>query len=58
MEDKRKLSEIAVEFEDLSWLKREDNNQGNKLFEGFNQLKIINRTGPSLVMLTLTKGAE
>ena len=58
MEDDRKLSEIAAEFEDLSWLKREDENQGDKLFDGFNSLKIINRVEPGVVILTLTKGAE
>lgn len=58
MDDERKLSVIAEEFEDLTWLKREDENQGDKLFEGFSELKTINRIRPGTVIITLTKGAE
>lgn len=58
MADERKLSTIAREFEGLEWLRREDENQGDKLFEGFSNLRIINRIWPGVVNLTLTKGAE
>ena len=58
MEDERKLSEIAVEFEGLEWLKREDANQGDKLFEGYSSLKIIRQVEPGVVILTLEKAGD
>lgn len=58
MEDERKLSEIAAEFEELDWLKREDAHQGDKLFEGYSALKIIRQVEPGVVILTLDKNVE
>jgi hypothetical protein len=58
MEDERKLSEIAAEFENLDWLKREDANQGDKLFEGYSVLKIIRQVEPGVVILTFEKAGD
>ena len=58
MHDQRTLSVIAEEFEGLEWLKREDENQGDKLFEGFSVLTMIRRDAPGVVIMTFEKGAE
>lgn len=56
MNDERLLSVIAPEFEGLEWLKREDEDEGNKLFEGFTVLDSIKRVEPGVVLLSLAKG--
>jgi len=56
MDDARLLSVIAPEFEGLEWLKREDKNEGDKLFEGFSVLDSIKRIEPGAVLLSLGKG--
>lgn len=58
MEDNRKLSEIAAEFEELDWLKREDANQGDKLFEGYFALSYIRQVEPGIVILSLEKAGD
>lgn len=58
MEDERKLSEIAAEFEELEWLKREDANQGDKLFDGYSVLKIVRQVEPGVVILTFEKAGD
>lgn len=57
MTDTRPLSEICPEFEGLDWLRRKDENQGDKLFEGYDTLISIRRTGAD-VILTIRKGDE
>ncbi len=58
MKDQRTLPDIASEFDGLEWLKREDENQGDKLFEGYSILTMIRRDAPDVVMMTFEKGAE
>lgn len=55
MMDERKLSVIAAEFEGLEWLKRESDNQGDKLFEGFSNLTMAKQVEPGIVLLTFRK---
>ena len=52
MMDDRALSVIAAEFECLEWLKREDANQGDKLFDSFSVLTMAKRPEPGIVLLT------
>lgn len=56
MHDQRPLSVIAEEFEGLEWLKREDENQGDKLFEGYCVLTMVKRVAPDVVILTFERG--
>lgn len=56
MDDARRLPVIAAEFDGLEWLKRESENQGNKEFEGYNELKSITRVGNGAVLIALSKG--
>lgn len=58
MQDQRTLSVIASEFDGLEWLKREDENQGDKAFEGYSVLTMIRRDAPGVVIMTFEKGAE
>ena len=58
MAEERKLSDIAPEFDGLDWLKREDANQGDKLFEGYSLLRSIKRVEPGIVILSLEKAGE
>lgn len=58
MEDGRGLPEIAAEFDGLSWLKRESENQGDKEWSGFSVLSSISRTGENMVTIGLAKGRE
>lgn len=55
MPEERALSVIAAEFEGLAWLKREDANQGDKLFEGYCVLTMAKRPEPGIVLLTFQK---
>lgn len=55
MMDERALSVIASEFEGLAWLKREDANQGDKLFEGYSVLTMVKQAEPGIVLLTFQK---
>ena len=55
MMDERALSVIASEFEGLAWLKREDANQGDKLFEGYGNLTMVKQAEPGIVLLTFQK---
>jgi len=58
MMDERALSVIAAEFEGLSWLKRESENQGDKLFEGYSALTMVRQADPGVVLMTFEKGAD
>lgn len=49
------ISQIAAEFEGLEWLKREDANQGDKLFEGYSVLTMVKQAEPGIVLLTFRK---
>lgn len=55
MQDKRPLTDIAIEFDGLEWLKRESENQGNKEFNGFDTLKRICRMTGGKVQIALDK---
>ncbi|MBR5874486.1 MAG: hypothetical protein IKY90_07140 [Oscillospiraceae bacterium] len=55
MNDPRGLGVIASEFDGLEWLKREDEDQGNKEFVGFNVLKNISRMNNNKVQIALSK---
>lgn len=55
MLDERALSVIAAEFEGLEWLKRESENQGDKLFEGYSKLTMVKQAEPGIVLLTFRK---
>lgn len=55
MQDDRALSVIASEFEGLEWLRREDANQGDKLFEGYSVLTMVKQAEPGIVLLTFQK---
>lgn len=56
MMDERALSVIASEFEGLEWLMRESENQGDKRFDGYTRLDMIQRAAPGVVLLKLTRG--
>lgn len=56
MMDERALSVIASEFEGLEWLMRESENQGDKRFDGYTRLYMIQRAAPGVVLLKLTRG--
>lgn len=56
MTDERALSVIAAEFEGLEWLMRESENQGDKRFDGYTRLDMIQRAAPGVVLLKLTRG--
>lgn len=58
MQDARPLSVIAAEFENLAWLKREDENQGNKTYTDYGNLKAIQRTARGAVRIVLDKGVD
>lgn len=58
MENAKRLPEIAEEFDGLEWLKREDENQGDKLFEGYSILTMIRRDAPGVVILTFEKAGD
>ena len=49
------MSQIAAEFECLEWLKRESENQGDKLFEGYSNLTMVKQVEPGIVLLTFQK---
>lgn len=55
MLDARPLAVIAEEFDGLSWLERFDENQGNKRFEGYNTLVLIQRAAPEVALIKLAK---
>lgn len=56
MMDERALSVIASEFEGLEWLMRESENQGDKRFDGYTRLYMIQRAAPGVVLLKLMEG--
>lgn len=56
MTDERALSVIAAEFEGLEWLMRESENQGDKRFDGYTRLYMIQRAAPGVVLLKLMRG--
>lgn len=56
MDDTRPLSAIAQEFEDLEWLKREDELGVAILYEGFSELESVKRVEPGVVLLSLKRG--
>ena len=56
MEDSRKLSEIAADFEGLENLKRESETQGNKEWTGYTVLQNISRRQDGTVLIFLNKG--
>ena len=51
------LSKIAAEFEGLEWLMRESENQGDKRFDGYTRLDMIQRAAPGVVLLKLMRGS-
>lgn len=55
MSDERKLAVIASEFDGLEWLKRESEDQGDKLYEGYSDLVSIVRRNPDVVLLSFAK---
>lgn len=55
LKNEQRLPEIAAEFDGLEWLKREDENQGDKLFEGYSALTMIKRTEPGLVLMSFER---
>lgn len=55
MHDTRSLGVIAGEFDGLEWLKREDEHQGNKEFNGFTVLNRITRMSGDKVQIALGK---
>lgn len=58
MQDERPLADIAIEFDGLKWLKREDEHQGNKEFNGFGVLKRVSRMTGGKVQIALGKRGE
>ena len=58
MQDARPLSVIAAEFEGLEWLRREDENQGDKTFSDYGRLKAIQRVSDGAVRIALEKGVD
>lgn len=55
MHDERDLAVIVKEFDGLDWLNREDEKQGDKLFEGYTILIGVQRQTPGTVLLSLAK---
>lgn len=58
MQDDRRLPEIATEFDELEWLKRESEEQEAKEFVGYSNLNGISRMNDGAVLLTLAKGGN
>lgn len=56
MPDDRALSVIAEEFEGVEWIERYDANQGDKRFDGYTRLDMIQRAAPGVVLLKLMRG--
>lgn len=56
MPDDRALSVIAEEFEGVEWIERYDTNQGDKRFDGYTRLDMIQRAAPGVVLLKLMRG--
>lgn len=55
MEDERTVAEISKEFDGLKWLKRFDENEGDKTFTGYNRIAMINKVSKT-VTIWLEKG--
>lgn len=55
MSDKRPILTIGAEFDGLAWFEREDENQGNKRWEGYTQLAAIRRMTDTDVLIELAK---
>ena len=53
--DSRAAVEIAKDFEGLEWLKRESEEQGNEVYEGYSYLQSITRKPSGVVLLSLAK---
>lgn len=58
MTDPRRLPAIAAEFDGLQKIERFDENQGDKTFEGYTELKSIMRPSPEAVIISLGKPKE
>jgi len=55
MQTDRPLVEIVTEFDGLAWIKRYDENQGDKRYEGFTRL-VMARIENGAVMIVLERG--
>ena len=55
LEDVRPLADILTEFDQLEWLERVSENQGDARYEGYSQLVGISREARG-VLITLAKG--
>ena len=54
--DGRRLPEIAAEFDELDWLERIDEDQGNKHFAGYTRLNGISRNGGNVLVELAKEG--
>lgn len=50
MVDERRLSEIAAEFDGLTEIRRFDENQGDKVYDGYTLLAGIQRMGSEVLI--------
>lgn len=55
MKDGRRLPAVAADFDGLSVIERVDENQGNKVFEGYTALESIHRTEDNVITIALGK---
>lgn len=55
MSDPRPIIEIGSEFDNLEWIKRASDNQGDKEWTGYTMLVSIRRMTDSDVMIELAK---
>ena len=49
-EDSRRLPEIAAEFDGLTEVRRYDENQGDKTYEGYSMLACVTRIGNEVLI--------
>lgn len=54
-EDARKISEIAADWEGCERITRESAEEGNAIYEGYSEIRIISRQRNGAIQITLKK---
>lgn len=58
LEANRPILEVAAEFENLEWIRRESADQGNKEWTGYTRLVSVREVDAGVVLIELAKGAD
>lgn len=58
LEANRPILEVAAEFENLEWIRRESADQGNKEWNGYTRLVSVREVDAGVVLIELAKGAD